>query len=59
MCTDPLGPVSANAAIASDDVKDVMAGNFTYLDELQAAAIKSRKFRKDPYELPVDSGEIK
>ncbi|KAI9288150.1 hypothetical protein BC943DRAFT_184973 [Umbelopsis sp. AD052] len=36
-----------------------MAGNFTYLDELQAAAVKSRKFRKDPYELPADSGEIK
>jgi len=59
MCPDPLGPVSANAAIASNDVQDVMAGNFTYLDELQAAAVKSRKFRKDPYELPADGGEIK
>jgi hypothetical protein len=36
-----------------------MAGNFTYLDELQAAAVKSRKFRKDPYELPADGDEIK
>lgn len=50
---------SANAAIASGDVKDVMSGNYTYLDELQAAAAKSRKFRKDPYELPEDSDEIK
>ncbi|GAB5586597.1 DNA repair protein rad2 [Umbelopsis nana] len=49
----------ANAAIASGDVKDVMSGNYTYLDELQAAAAKSRKFRKDPYELPEDSDEIK
>jgi hypothetical protein len=40
-------------------VKDVMTGNYTYLEELQAASAKSRKFRKDPYELPEDSGEIK
>ncbi|KAG2178106.1 hypothetical protein INT43_003359 [Umbelopsis isabellina] len=45
-------------SIASGDVNDVLAGNYTYLDELQAAAAKSKKFRKDPYELPEDEGAI-
>ncbi|KAJ2964977.1 hypothetical protein NQZ79_g88 [Umbelopsis isabellina] len=45
-------------SIASGDVNDVLAGNYTYLDELQAAAAKSKKFRKDPYELPEDAGAI-
>jgi hypothetical protein len=48
----------AQNSIASGDVNDVLAGNYTYLDELQAAAAKSRKFRKDPYELPEDTGAI-